>query len=97
MDDVNAMPWYLWPIVAAILLSQAIWIYLDAGRRGERKFLWGLFGLLSCPSSLLVYLLVTRVLVKTRPCQACGGRVGVDARFCPRCGTPQGKSAPPSP
>jgi ribosomal protein S27AE len=64
-------------------------MYLDAARRGERKVLWGLFGFLNFPSSLVVYLLVTRTVWKTKSCPACGKRIAEKARFCPECGKEQ--------
>lgn len=56
--DWRDIPWYGWVGIAAILLSQATWIFLDARRRGARAWLWGLVGLISCPGSLLLYLAV---------------------------------------
>jgi hypothetical protein len=91
MNNSNLTPPWIWPLAALILLCQATWIYLDARKRGERRFLWGLLGLVNCPSALIVYLLVTRVIVKTRQCAACGKRAGIDAKFCPHCGAAQGK------
>jgi hypothetical protein len=76
-------------LIAVILLGQATWIFIDAGKRGERRLLWGLFGLLSCPSSLIVYLLVTRRKSKSKDCPACGKRMERTARFCPACGKEQ--------
>jgi hypothetical protein len=50
-----------------ILLVQASWIFYDARNRKEKYYwLWGLFGLINCPSSLLVYLLVTRAIGKNK-------------------------------
>ncbi|MFZ5354346.1 MAG: hypothetical protein ACOZCL_16715 [Bacillota bacterium] len=47
-----------------VLLIQGWWIFNDARKRGERFYwLWGLYGLLNTPSSLLIYLLVTRVII----------------------------------
>jgi hypothetical protein len=92
MDSIRSLPFYFWPLLAAVLLSQSLWIYLDARKRGDHKFLWGFFGLLNCPSSLLVYLLVTRILVKTKACPACGKRMVINSVFCPHCGEPQGKA-----
>jgi hypothetical protein len=96
MDTMNIsdMPVWIWPILAIVLLSQAGWIYLDASKRGGNRFLWGFFGLLSFPSSLFVYLLVTRKLVKTKNCPSCGKRIGAKARYCPECGTKQESAAP---
>jgi hypothetical protein len=51
---------WLLVLLAVILLCQGTWIFIDARKRGEIAWLWGLLGLLNFPSSLLVYLLVTR-------------------------------------
>lgn len=51
---------WLFMLVAVILLCQGTWIFIDARKRGEIAWLWGLLGLLNFPTSLLVYLLVTR-------------------------------------
>jgi hypothetical protein len=83
------LPIWAWGLLAAILLTQALWIFLDAAKRGEKKFLWGFFGLLNFPSSLIVYLLVTRSLGKTKTCSGCGRRIGEKSRFCPECGKNQ--------
>ena len=52
-------------IAIPLLLIQATWIFLDARRRGEKYYwLWGIFGLIHVPESLIVYLIVTRVIMK---------------------------------
>lgn len=51
-------------IIAPFLFIQALWIFNDAKKRGEKGYiLWGLFGLLNIPQSLLVYLIVTRLII----------------------------------
>ena len=82
-------PFWVWILAGAILLVQAIWIYRDASKRGERRILWGLFGLLNVPSSLVVYLLVTRRPGKSKHCPACSARIPGKARFCSECGAAQ--------
>ncbi len=57
---MKTMAWWLYIIIAVLLFSQALWIFFDARKRGENPWLWGLLGLLNVPSSLIVYLLVTR-------------------------------------
>lgn len=47
-------------VLFILLVSQAYWIFRDAAARGENRWLWALFELLNVPSSLIVYLLVTR-------------------------------------
>lgn len=47
-----------------LLIIQAAWIFLDSRERGERYYwLWGLFGLINFPQSLIVYLVVTRIIM----------------------------------
>jgi hypothetical protein len=54
-------------LVTPILIAQATWIFLDARKRKENKYwLWGLFGLLNFPQSLIVYLVVTRLILDKR-------------------------------
>ena len=49
--------------LSPFLLAQGAWIFRDAKKRGEKHYwLWGLFGIMHIPESLLVYLLVTRVI-----------------------------------
>lgn len=58
--DVNTLPLWVWFILALALLTQSILIYRDAEKRGENKWLWGLFGLLNVPSSGLIYYVISR-------------------------------------
>lgn len=57
---MKTMVWWWYIPLAILLLAQALWIFFDAEKRGENRWLWGLLGLLNVPSSLIVYLLVTR-------------------------------------
>jgi hypothetical protein len=51
-------------ILVPILLIQSAWIFYDSRKRKEKYYwLWGIFGLLNVPSSLIIYLLVTRVIL----------------------------------
>ncbi|SDG47739.1 hypothetical protein SAMN04488542_14613 [Fontibacillus panacisegetis] len=51
-------PWWALVLIALLLLIQSTWMFIDARKRGRRAWLWGLWGVLNCPSSLIVYLLV---------------------------------------
>lgn len=57
---MKTLVWLAYPLIAILLLTQALWIFHDARKRGENAWFWGLLGLLNVPSSLIVYLLVTR-------------------------------------
>ncbi|NLY90340.1 MAG: sigmaY antisigma factor component [Firmicutes bacterium] len=57
---MDTIAWWGYRLLAVLVLTQALWIFHDARKRGENAWLWGLLGLLNVPSSLLVYLLVTR-------------------------------------
>lgn len=53
------------PFVIPLLLIQSIWIFKDAKKRGEKYYwLWGIIGILNVPESLIVYLIVTRIILK---------------------------------
>ncbi|HBG15557.1 MAG TPA: sigmaY antisigma factor component [Firmicutes bacterium] len=57
---MKTMAWWVYLLIAVLIFCQALWIFIDARKRGENAWLWGLLGLLHVPSSLLIYLLVTR-------------------------------------
>lgn len=58
MNTQPEMPWYGWVGVAAVLLTQGTWLFLDARKRGARPWLWGLLGLIQAPMPLLFYYLL---------------------------------------
>ena len=63
----NNKPDVLLIILIPIALIQGAWVFYDARRRKEKYYwLWGIFGLMNIPSNLLVYLLVTRVILKNK-------------------------------
>ncbi|MFB3162898.1 sigma-Y antisigma factor component [Neobacillus sp. 179-J 1A1 HS] len=47
-------------IVAAILLLQSIFLFLDARKRNHNHWLWGIIGLIQAPMPTLFYLLFVR-------------------------------------
>jgi len=54
-------------IFIPIVLIQGTWVFYDARRRREKYYwLWGIFALLNTPGNLLIYLLVTRVILKNK-------------------------------
>jgi len=89
MNELNDIPIYLWVILICALLTQGCWIFWDASKRGENKWLWGFFGLLNIPSNLIVYLVVTRVVLKPNSCKVCGKNIRRNYKFCPYCGEKQ--------
>ncbi|RCX13906.1 hypothetical protein DFP94_11917 [Fontibacillus phaseoli] len=56
----ESLPWGLWVLIALMLLTQGMWIFRDARKRGKEKsaWFWGLWGILNVPTPLIVYLLV---------------------------------------
>ncbi|NMB97846.1 MAG: zinc ribbon domain-containing protein [Clostridiaceae bacterium] len=84
--DLGEISVYLWIILLGVLFIQGAWIFRDASKKGENKWLWGIFGLLNVPTSLIVYLIVTRVIAKSSPCPDCGKNVRENYKYCPHCG-----------
>lgn len=57
LKDLQSIPIYVWVIVGIALLIQASWIFWDAAKRGEHKWLWGFFGLINAPGNLIITLI----------------------------------------
>ncbi|GAB6988687.1 hypothetical protein [Paenibacillus pini] len=57
-NDINTVPVWVFILGALLLLGQATWLFWDAGKRGKRKWFWGIWGLTQFPSPLLVYLIL---------------------------------------
>lgn len=72
-------------VVIIIMLIQSSWIFYDASKRNENKWLWGLFGLIHCPSSLIIYLVVTRKVTNQILCPHCLYSIRKNSNFCSYC------------
>lgn len=87
---MSAYPVIAWVSLGALLVAQATWIFRDARQSGESyAWLWGLFGLVNVPSSLIIYVLVTR-RGETR-CTQCGKPFARACQICPHCGSKKGE------
>jgi hypothetical protein len=53
-------------IVAAILLLQSIFLFLDARKRNHNYWLWGIVGLIQAPMPTLFYLLFVRKIFRKK-------------------------------
>lgn len=51
-------------VVAVILLSQSIYLFIDARKHGHNYWLWGIIGLIQAPMPLLFYLIFARKIWK---------------------------------
>jgi hypothetical protein len=52
--------------VAAILLTQSIYLFLDARKRNHNYWLWGIVGLIQAPIPTLFYLIFVRKIFRKR-------------------------------
>ena len=57
------MPLGFWILIAAILFTQAVWLFMDANKRGANKWLWGIWGLIQAPTPLILYFLIVRKIL----------------------------------
>ncbi len=73
-------------ILFVIVFLQASWIFYDASKRGENKWLWGFFGMIQLPTSLIIYLLITRVINKQKICPHCLSSIKENSNYCSYCG-----------
>ncbi|HJV30822.1 MAG TPA: sigma-Y antisigma factor component [Bacillales bacterium] len=53
-------------LVAAILLSQSLYLFLDARKRSHNYWLWGIVGLIQAPMPTLFYLIFVRKIFKKK-------------------------------
>jgi hypothetical protein len=53
MNEEISLPLLL--LVAVILISQSVFLFLHARKNGHNYWLWGLIGLIQAPMPLLVY------------------------------------------
>ncbi|WP_425448488.1 zinc-ribbon domain-containing protein [Dethiothermospora halolimnae] len=88
MEELRVIHPLIWGGIATLLLIQASWIFYDASKRGENKWLWGIFGLLNVPSNLIIYLIVTRIIFKTKECPNCRKNIKLNSKYCSYCGEP---------
>jgi hypothetical protein len=51
-------------LVAAILLTQSIYLFLDARKRNYNYWLWGVVGLIQAPMPTLFYLIFVRKIFR---------------------------------
>lgn len=51
---------WFWLLVAAVVLLQSTWLFLDARKRVTGYWFWGLWGLIQFPMPLVVYWLFVR-------------------------------------
>lgn len=49
-------------VVAVILISQSIFLFLDARKHGHNYWLWGIIGLIQAPVPTLIYLIFVKKL-----------------------------------
>jgi hypothetical protein len=61
MSGIKEIPVWAIVIIVPILLFQGTWMFLDAGKRGKWRWLWGLWGLIQIPIPILIYLFFVRL------------------------------------
>ncbi|MBP3040024.1 sigmaY antisigma factor component [Bacillaceae bacterium Marseille-Q3522] len=62
MNKSFDIPIWLLILLIFILLIQGTYIFLDARKRGHARWFWGIWGMTSTPTPLLIYLLWSRFL-----------------------------------
>ncbi len=65
-SDLSKMPLIGWIALAVLLFSQSIWLFNDAQRRNRNPWFWGVWGLIQCPTPLVVYFIVVRKILKNK-------------------------------
>jgi hypothetical protein len=66
MTHTYDMPFYCWIIIACLLLTQSTWLFRDAQKHKSNPWLWGIWGITSAPTPLVVYLIVVRKIFRKK-------------------------------
>ncbi|PPA68459.1 hypothetical protein [Jeotgalibacillus proteolyticus] len=62
MNELSQVPGWIIVLLAAILLAQSIYLFIDARKNGHARWFWGVWGMLQTPMPILSYLLWSRVV-----------------------------------
>jgi len=85
--QLSLVPPWAWLLLLVALFIQGMWIFRDAEKRGENKWLWGILGLMNIPTNLLIYLIVTRRILRPIRCPECNKKIPRESNYCLHCGT----------
>lgn len=64
MNEEISLPLLL--LVGVILLSQSIYLFIDARKHGHNYWVWGIVGLIQAPMPTLFYLIFIRKIWKRK-------------------------------
>lgn len=64
--EFSDLPLYQWILIAVILFTQSIWLFTDAQKRNAKHWFWGIWGLLSAPMPLVLYMIFVRKIFKKK-------------------------------
>lgn len=62
--ELSEIPLWGWIAIAVLMLSQSTFLFLDAQKRNANPWLWGIWGLIQCPTPLVIYFIFVRKIFK---------------------------------
>ncbi|OUS78350.1 hypothetical protein B1748_01760 [Paenibacillus sp. MY03] len=60
MEEKLMQSVWFWLLIAAMLIPQSTWLFVDARKRDSGPWFWGLWGLIQFPLPLVAYWLLVR-------------------------------------
>lgn len=60
------LPLYAWILIVLVLLTQGIWLFINARKHGHLFWFWGIWGLIQFPLPLFFYYIFARKIFKRR-------------------------------
>ncbi|GIQ64757.1 negative regulatory protein YxlD [Paenibacillus cisolokensis] len=60
LKELAEVEYWVWLVIAPIMLTQSTWLFIDARKRKRYPWFWGLWGLIQFPLPLLFYWLLVR-------------------------------------
>ncbi|OBZ08527.1 sigmaY antisigma factor component [Bacillus sp. FJAT-26390] len=60
MEELKVLPIWAWILLAAVLIAQSTWLFIDARKRDSMPWLWGIWGLIQTPMPFVFYFIFVR-------------------------------------
>jgi len=65
-QEFQKLPGYAWIAIAAVVLTQGVWLFVDARKHSRVPWFWGIWGLISFPLPSILYLIFVRKIFHSR-------------------------------
>ncbi|WP_042418493.1 hypothetical protein [Geomicrobium sp. JCM 19038] len=64
--NLNELPYWLLIVIFVLLFAQATFLFIHARRNGRMHWFWGIWGMISAPMPIIIYLIYIKVFIPYR-------------------------------